>query len=298
MIKTGGSWDSSDRPIWFAAVIEYQVELYKPYYDYLLVAVNELGNAKRSGFREAVAEAINEGKRVFIDSGIFNLTQRHAEKHGITMDQALGTAPDDIDGFDELFALYCNVMSELGDSAWGYIEMDQGGRENKIKTRKRLEALGFNPVPVYHPLNDGWDYFDELASTYDRICVGNVVQADTETRKRIIATIYERCREYPDLWVHLLGLTPNPWMNAYPLASCDSSTLSSGVRWGNSKSETSAALEPISELPRGYIYDRGADPHGATGWDRANRLSGCTASFTLNNWRGLVKDYKEAGLYD
>ena len=294
MIKTGGTWDSSDRPVFFAACVENHLELCAELHDYLLVAVNHMVGS--SGLTREVFAAIDAGKKVFIDSGIFSLTQRHAEKHGITMDKALGTAPEDIDGFDNLFASYCEIIEALGDRAWGYIELDQGGRENKIKTRKRLEALGFNPVPVYHPLNDGWDYFDELASTYDRICVGNVVQANTETRKRIIATIYERCREYPDLWVHLLGLTPNPWMNAYPAGSCDSSALASGIRWGQSKIETSSALQTGPDLPRGFIYDMTSTRRHEGGWDSASRLSGMTAAFMHHNWRGLVNDYKEAGL--
>ena len=296
MIKTGGAWDSSDRPVFFAACVENHLTLCAECHDYLLAAVNHM--EEKAGFRKEVFDAIDAGKKVFIDSGIFNLTQQHAEKHGITMDQALGTAPEDIDGFDNLFDRYCEIIGVLGDRAWGYIELDQGGRENKIKTRKRLEALGFNPVPVYHPLNDGWDYFDELASTYDRICVGNVVQADTETRKRIIATIYERCREYPDLWVHLLGLTPNPWMNAYPTGSCDSSALAAGIRWGNSKIETASALQNVPDLPRGFIYDMTSTRRNEGGWDNASRLSGMTAAFMHHNWRGLVNDYKEAGLYD
>ena len=296
MIKTGGAWDSSDRPVFFAACVENHLELCAECHDYLLVAVNHMVGS--SGLTREVFAAIDAGKKVFIDSGIFSLTQRHAEKHGITMDKALGTAPEDIDGFDHLFARYCEIIEALGDRAWGYIELDQGGRENKIKTRKRLEAMGFNPVPVYHPLNDGWDYFDELASTYDRICVGNVVQANTETRKRIIATIYERCREYPDLWVHLLGLTPNPWMNAYPAGSCDSSALAAGIRWGNSKIETASALQNGPDLPRGFIYDMTSTRRNEGGWDNASRLSGMTAAFMHHNWRGLVNDYKEAGLYD
>ena len=61
------------------------------------------------------------------------------------------------------------------------VEVDQGGRENKIKTRARLEKMGLRPIPVYHPLNDGWDYFDYLAENYDRICMGNVVNAEASS---------------------------------------------------------------------------------------------------------------------
>jgi len=292
MIKTGGTWDSSDRPVFFIAAIQ---GLEWECHNYLLVAVNHMAQTK---FRQEVFDAIDAGKKVFIDSGIFNLTQQHSEKYGISMDQALGTAPEDIDGFDNLFDRYCEIIGIIGDRAWGYIEMDQGGRDNKIKTRKRLEAMGFNPVPVYHPLNDGWDYFDELASTYDRICVGNVVQADAATRKRIIATIYERCRNYPDLWVHLLGLTPNPWLNAYPVGSCDSSTLAAGLRWTHSTSETASALQPGTDLRRGFRYDRDMSSDPERGNSKATRMVGLTAAFMHHNWRGLVNEYKEAGLYD
>jgi hypothetical protein len=41
----------------------------------------------------------------------------------------------------------------------GYTELDQGGRDHKRRTRTRLHDLGLNPIPVYHPFNDGWDYF-------------------------------------------------------------------------------------------------------------------------------------------
>jgi hypothetical protein len=33
---------------------------------------------------------------------------------------------------------------------WGYIELDKGGRENKLRTRTRLHNHGLNPIPVYH----------------------------------------------------------------------------------------------------------------------------------------------------
>ena len=110
------------------------------------------------------ASSLSSPLRRFIDSGVFNLSTRHAAKHDLTMDQALALAPTEIDGFDELFAKYVRLVTELGDKVWGYIEIDQGGKANKIKTRARLEELGLRPIPVYHPFNDGWDYFGEIAA--------------------------------------------------------------------------------------------------------------------------------------
>lgn len=169
---------------------------------------------------------------LFIDSGVFALTNVHARTHGTSMDEALGLAPEEIDGFDQLFARYIEVCSAIGDISWGYIEFDQGGRENKIKTRTKLEALGLRPIPVYHPINDGWDYFDFLASRYDRICFGNIVQAGPAARVRLLATAFERRRKYPHLWIHVLGIEPNETLFSMPQHSCDSSNWLNAVRWG------------------------------------------------------------------
>ena len=104
-----------------------------------------------------------------------------------------------------------------GSRLWGYIELDQGGAVHKRRTRTALEQAGLAPIPVYHPFNDGWDYFDELCARYDRICVGNVVQAPRAIRCRIFATVWERQRAYPDVWIHYLGVTPTPTQIAYPV---------------------------------------------------------------------------------
>lgn len=128
-----------------------------------------------------------------------------ARAHGLTMDQALSLAPDDIDGFDWLLDRYVRVHDRFADRMWGIIELDQGGADRKRETRAHLRSLGINPIPVYHPMLDGWEYFDELASTNDRICFGNVVQASVPMRHRLLMTAYERKRAYPHLWIHLLG---------------------------------------------------------------------------------------------
>lgn len=57
---------------------------------------------------------------------------------------------------------YVEIIRKFENDAWGCIEIDQGGRENKIKTRAMLEGMGLRPIPVYHPFLDGWDYFDYL----------------------------------------------------------------------------------------------------------------------------------------
>lgn len=290
-IKTGGNWNPNEEMIYFIAsnvdTMGHVTQVNKN----LLIAVNELRNEEHL---ERVAEWCAGGHSVFIDSGVFNLTNQHARKHNVSMDDALALAPEEISGFDKLFEDYCKVVTKLKDHCWGYIEIDQGGRDNKIRTRENLESLGFNPIPVYHPLNDGWDYFDELASKYDRICFGNIVQADRTTRKRLLATAWERRRKYPNLWIHLLGYTANEMLNALPVNSCDSSTWLAGVRWPEAF-VTRAALKSVAHLGAEFAYNFDIDKNDAGGWSDALRLGAFEASMLTRQWRLIANDYKTLG---
>lgn len=203
----------------------HQLLLVSRVHQHLLIAMNELGE----NYEEQVETLLATGCNIFLDSGIFNLTMNHGRKHKMEMYDVLSLAPTEVDGFQELFDKYCKVIEKCGDRLWGYIELDQGGMVNKRKTRAVLEGKGFKPIPVYHPMNDGWDYFDELAAKYDRICVGNIIASDEDIRIRLLSTLWERKRRYPNLWIHLLGMTPNMTSMAYPFNSCDSSALAG--RW-------------------------------------------------------------------
>ena len=147
----------------FAASNVERMKHASPFLEFMLLAVNELGT---DTMQDEVEHQIDLGKHVLIDSGVYALAMNHAKDHGLSHNEALGLAPEKVDGFAHLFELYVSVMKRFGAGSWGYIEIHQGGRENKIKTRAKLERLGLRPIPVYHPLNDGWEYFDYLAERY------------------------------------------------------------------------------------------------------------------------------------
>lgn len=199
-------------------------------YKSMLVAVNEL---KSRADVDSLERALDRGVRVMLDSGIFNLAMEHVRKHGTTHDYALSMAPEEIDGFSELWDRYGTIVTEYGHRMWGIVELDQGGAAHKPATRSRIEAeFGIVPMPVYHPLLDGRDYFDSLATNYDRICFGNIVQASPKMRQRIMHTAFEQGRRYPYLWMHLLGLYPNETLLHFPIrGSCDSSSWLTPIRW-------------------------------------------------------------------
>jgi hypothetical protein len=295
MKHTAGRWNPKQKNIYFIASSRDTLEQGLQCHPYILCAVNEINpDSDLSWLSET---AMNPGIALFIDSGVFSLANGHAVAHKMRMDEALALAPTEIDGFDQLYAKYCQIMKQIGDQVWGYIEIDQGGIDNKKKTRARLEAEGFRPIPVYHPFNDGWDYFDELASQYDRICFGNIVQADPETRKRLLATAWERKRRFPHLWIHLLGLSPNERLNAYPIDSCDSSAWLMHVRWSD-RFHAITAGKALSLINYNVTYDRGSDPYAENGHWKARRLGGYDAEHLQRNWRSAVDDYQTSLLID
>jgi hypothetical protein len=251
---TGGTWDPDRRRIYFFATnpgeqLETATRITQS--PHILVALNDL---LADGPIHELDEHLDAGLQVLIDSGIFWMTNRHKRKAGITMDEALALAPEEIDGFDLLRDRYVEINRRFGPRSWGYIEMDQGGAANKRRIRASLEAEGLRPIPVWHPLVDGPDYFEELAEEYDRICMGNIVQADRATRTRLILDLWDRHRDYPDLFVHILGFTPNELLAGLPWDSCDSSSWLNGVRWGQVIPK--GLGKPVGNLPNGFTYEQ------------------------------------------
>lgn len=256
VVKTaGGTFDPKDTPTFFMAGARAFNDAkisagargdVERFYKWLLIAVTQMDSQRHM---ELVEEWCNNGARVFLDSGIFPLTNAHARAHNVTMDEALALAPDEIDGFDELLAKYMDVCRALGSKLWGYTELDQGGAANKRRTRAMLEAEGLRPIPIYHPLNDGWDYLDELVERYDRICIGNVVQANAKVRAELLLTAWERLRRYKRKpWVHVLGHTPNPLFVACPFNSADSTEYIYALQYGSHQNNGRAMLANFSSI--------------------------------------------------
>lgn len=290
MTKTGGSRFNPDDPfVYFIASNVDRQQWGQRTHKNVLVAVNEVGPEDLP----KVQGWIDNGRNVFIDSGVYSLAMRHAEKYGMSHDAALALAPEDVDGFPELYQRYIDIMKTVGDDTWGYIEIDFGGRDNKIKTRAKLEAQGLRPIPVYHPFADGLDYFDYLADTYDRICFGNVVQADRATRIRLVATAWERKRRKPNLWIHLLGLTPNEWLNAFPISSGDSSSWLSAIRWSGYIERTDGRT--MGALPKNFQYVLGSDPTSEVGSQKAVKMSAYGSYLMQRNWRKHMLDLEALG---
>lgn len=279
----GGTFDRTERPIYFAAGSS-------PHYPrHLLLAVNDLFGKHGE---DNLKRLLDLGHTILLDSGVFWLTNQHKRATGVSMDAALSLPPEEINGFQDLFDRYVYLTSTYGDRLWGYIELDQGGRDNKIRTRKKLHDLGLRPIPVYHPFNDGWDYFDEIAETSDRMCFGNVVQASQMARVRLLHTMWERRRQYPHLWIHVLGLSANEWCLPTPPDSCDSSTWLNALRYPDVKTEV-AALRRIGCLGNTFRYAKTGEGEGDR--DAACLVYADTMTVTNLVWADLQQKHHDLG---
>jgi hypothetical protein len=288
----GGRYDPGEEPIYFVA--GHNIAEIAATHPWNLVAVNDLA-AELERETNELAVRLEAGNLVLLDSGIFWLTQRHMRDHpGMTMDQALALPPDEIDGFEWLWENYLAIVARFEEQLWGYIELDQGGAENKRRTRARLEALGLRPIPVYHPLNDGWDYFDELCERYDRICFGNVVQANAETRRHLLSTLWERRRRHTDVWVHVLGLTMSEVVTVYPISSCDSSAWVYALRYGAQNAPGSHAMgDSFGKFTTSFSYDPELDRLDGGGQRRGVHFLASEAFFMQGVMRAQQADLVE-----
>lgn len=293
MNRTGGTWRRAESPVYFVATQPSNVR-WTTAYPHVLVAVNDV--MEKAG-EDLLVTYLETGHTVFLDSGIFWLTNRHMRAHHMTMDEALSLHPKQVDGFPALFDRYVTLVQRYGDQCWGYVELDQGGVARKRETRARLEELGLAPIPVYHPLNDGRDYLEELMTTYDRICFGNIVQADRATRQRLLHLMYEAKCRHPEVWIHVLGLTPSEVSLAFPADSSDSSSWTTAQRWHKADREKSM-LKSISGHPRNQAYKmRGwgepGDPNTAR--RRAIESSLVAYSSLQATWRAVLQERRDLG---
>jgi hypothetical protein len=272
----GGLFDPAHRPLYFSA------GLAPTYPRHLLLAANDLMND--AGERLLVG-LLDAGHRVLLDSGVFVLTNAYRRtQEGMTFYQALTLPPEIIPGFARLYERYVYLASTYGPRLWGYVELDQGGRDAKRRMRARLEGDGLAPIPVYHPLSDGWAYFDELAERYDRLCFANVSLSTRPVRVRFLHTMWERRRLYPDLWVHMLGLTANEWCLPLPADSCDSSSWLRGLRFPDA-SIAYASMRLLGDLGPSFRYDRDTPAHPTRGRNAAAALYAESAQQINDSWR-------------
>jgi hypothetical protein len=285
VVTSGGKWDPASPNLVFLAgtLLDHKAAGN----DCTLIAVNEL-----TGKSLDLVDRWCDGRKVLLDSGVFALASKHARSHGMTMTEAFSLPPEEMDGWDELYMWYCLVVSRFADRMWGAIELDQGGPEACEQTRAKIKRdTGVDPIPVYHPLGDGWTYYDQLARSHDRICVGGLAgKIPASVRMRLCWTAAERARDYPHLWTHLLGVTPSPMALGLGLrGSMDSSAWLSPMRWAQ-QWKSAAMLQRIGQMPTAMTYDRGHPGDQTRGRPKAMQVAIAQAQFQQRTLAAVAAD--------
>lgn len=282
--QTGGRWDPKGQNIYFLAATASDIPPVRAMAKNILVALDQIQGGTVEDLLTMVEQ---EGKTIFIDSGAYALAAEVARNEDVPLSAVFGRKAQVVPGFDKLLGSYLSIIGRLKDSVWGYVELDFGGPDGKRETRRMLEDKGLRPIPVYHPFADPPEYFDEIASQYDRIAVGGLVGLSRMVKIRIAATIHHRSRKYPGLWVHALGIGPSDVTAAFPANSCDASTWVGLVRWPDSLA-ANAGNTRFSTVSHHYTYEIGSDQNSEKGLLKAKRLGAYDGHMAGLNWRAQM----------
>jgi hypothetical protein len=254
----GGTFDPDLHGLhFFATGLQWHLRVSAAGHKSYLVAVNHISEGKKGNDELELLLTI-PNVRVFLDSGIFTLCADHARKNDLQLEEVFGYQPEQLTGYEKLRDRYLDLIQKYSDRLWGYVELDMGGTETKQRVRGQMEAQGIRPIPVFHPMHDSWEYYEQLITEYDRICVGNIVNASPKTRAMVLTEAAMRKRRInSECFIHILGSSAGGLITSLRFESCDSSSWNSRLRFpvlnnvhldGNT-----------SGLPSWFLYEQNGD---------------------------------------
>lgn len=123
---------------------------------------------------------------------------------------------------------YCRFIDGLPFKPWRYFTLDViGDPEATMQNYQTMLQRGYNPLPIFTRGED-ISVIDEFYKTSDVVGIGGLV--GTPKNKGFVNGIMKRVA---DRRVHWLGFTSIDYVKHYRPYMCDSSSWSSGVRYGN-----------------------------------------------------------------
>jgi hypothetical protein len=184
---------------------------------------NRLTNTDK--FTEVLDNCTRAGTDVLVDSGAFTLVMAYVKANGgnpqaVFSADSTTTTPE----FIHLDNLYRRFLHKFGSRLWGYIEMDVGTTQKRRETRASYIAEGLKPIPVFRPGADGWEYFEELLGSYDRVCFGGAVKMSRSARTLMLYEASKIMHRYPHCSVHVLGSKPSRELTSLGFHTSDSTT--------------------------------------------------------------------------
>lgn len=128
---------------------------------------------------------------------------------------------------------YINFIKRNKQHIGVYANLDEiGNAEKTLRNQRIMEEAGLNPIPVFHAYED-YKYLKDYIKKYDYICLGGLAQLKTYPK---IKQFFKECFEIignKDIKVHAFGISDKRLLMEFPFHSADSSSFSSGGRFGH-----------------------------------------------------------------
>ena len=116
----------------------------------------------------------------------------------------------------------------------GYFNLDvMGDIDTTLDNMKRLEGVGLNPIPVWHPGEGDW-ILEYYVNEYDYVALGGLV-GKGKMHRYTIRNIFERmATRYPNKKFHILGMgiTASSALRTFRPYSVDYSTWVNSYKFG------------------------------------------------------------------
>ena len=129
---------------------------------------------------------------------------------------------------------YANFVKSNNIKNYVEIDIDQKiGLDGVKKLRHSIEKIvGYKCMPVWH-MNRGYDNWLSVCNDYDYVCFGAfITDGLSEDKYRYIPKFINDARKN-NCKVHGLGMTSMKWLPKLNFYSVDSSTWTSGCRYGS-----------------------------------------------------------------
>lgn len=235
-------------------------------------------------FREWQKPLIQSAKVFMLDSGAFTLRKRNG-------------AVD----WEDFIRRYGEFIDENNIDRYFEVDIDNiVGYDNVKKLTAELETItGKRCIPVWHP-NRGKDEFERMCEEYDYVSLGGIAGADRTTKKKYQALFpwfIQTAHRY-ETEIHGLGFTSQKMIRHYHFDSVDSTSWTSGGRWGQIIQFNGQGLEIIDTSNRRIIDRHTATHHNLQEWIKFQRYAEKKLwqkgySFTAEGW--TVTSYQSCG---
>jgi len=159
---------------------------------------------------KTLIEAFPEPPDVFADSGAYSAYTLGGE---VT-----------VDGYAEWVNQWKHYFT-----AYANLDVIQNPKAT-LDNQRALESLGLTPLPVFHG-GDPWEYYEGYLAEYPWVCLGGMVARDKDAIMRWLVKAFTMARD-ADVCLHGFGQTNHTLLSAFPWYSVDSSSWTSGHRWG------------------------------------------------------------------